>query len=171
MKVASPLDAASTDLLIRAAFVPWLDRLIAERLTTAAGIARDVVPMQRVLVPAGVDALESPDSSTRAVTAGNTLEAPSTAGVYFWRRGAARAGALVVNPEPVESEPATILADSLAISLGASNASASSQALARATFAAGGRRALDTPLLLLALILVVVESWLARRGRAQRTVD
>lgn len=169
--VASPPDAASTDLLIRAAFVPWLDRLIAERLTTAAGIARDVVPMQRVVVPVGVDAIESPDSSTRALAAGSTIDAPSRAGVYFWRRGAVRAGALVVNPEAAESESATLAADSLATLLGASNVAASPNALARATFAAGGRRALDTPLLILALVLLVVESWLARRGRAQRTVD
>lgn len=168
--VASAADAETTDLLLRAAFVPWLDRLVAERLTSAAGVARDAAPGSSVTVPAGVSELEMPDSSRRSVRAGDQVVAPTRAGVYFWRRADKRAGALVVNPEPAESELAALDADSLQTILGAERAERTPEPLARAAFAAGGRRALDTPLLLLALALLVLESWLARRGRSSSPV-
>lgn len=168
--VASSADAGATDLLLRAAFVPWLDRLVSERLSSAAGVARDVAPGSTVIVPAGVSELEFPDSTRRSLRAGDPLVVPSRAGVYFWRRGEQRAGALIVNPEPAESELVTLATDSLQAVLGAERAEATPESLARAAFAAGGRRALDTPLLLLALALLVLESWLARRGRSTSAV-
>lgn len=168
--VASAADAEATDLLLRAGFVPWLDRLVSERLTSAAGVARDAAPGSTVTVPAGVSELEMPDSSRRVVRAGDQLAAPTRAGVYFWRRANQRAGAMVVNPESAESELAALDSDSLQTILGAERAEPTPETLARAAFAAGGRRALDTPLLLLALALLVLESWLARRGRSSSAV-
>ncbi|MBX3132583.1 MAG: VWA domain-containing protein [Gemmatimonadaceae bacterium] len=169
--VASPADPEATDLVLRAAFVPWLDRLIAERLGSAAGVARDVGPGAMVTVPAGVDALEAPDSSRRALTAGSTVRAPLEAGVYFWRRGGARAGALVVNLEPAESDLRRLPSDSLAVLLGAESVAETPEQLARAAFTAGARRALATPLLFTALVLLLLESWLARRGHTGRDPD
>jgi hypothetical protein len=93
------------------------------------------------------------------------MEAPWVAGVYFWRRGAARAGALVINGEPAESELARLDADALADLLGTDAAMPDGAALARNTFAAGGRRALDGTFLILALVLLVAESLVARRVR------
>lgn len=162
--IASPADDAATDLPLRATFVPWLDALIAERLSSAAGLVVDVAPGTRVTVPSGVDALESPDGRTHSVRAGTSRRAPWTAGVHFWRRGETRAGALVVNPDPSESLLAPLAADSLQILTGAADVVESRERLARAAFAAGGRRALATPLLLLALGLLVAESLVARRG-------
>jgi hypothetical protein len=164
--VASAADADATDIFVRADFVPWLDRLVGERLTVASGVARDVAPTARVTVPVGVTAIELPDGSVRNARAGDQFSVPSTAGVYFWRRGAARAGALVVNPEASESDLLTLTPDSLSALVGVVRAEASPSALARAAFAASGRRALDSPLLLTALLLLIAESWLARRGRA-----
>lgn len=161
--MASPADDAATDLPIRAAFVPWLDAVIAERLSAAAGVVQGVAPGTRVTVPSGVDGLEAPDGSLRTLRAGTTLRAPWTAGVYFWRRGAARAGALVVNPEGGESQLRALGADSLSARV--VDVVTAPERLARVTFAAGGRRALATPLLLLALGLLIAESWMARRGR------
>ncbi|HRQ78516.1 MAG TPA: VWA domain-containing protein, partial [Gemmatimonadaceae bacterium] len=173
--VASAADDQATDLTLRAAFVPWLDLLVSERLAGGDERAQDVAATSMVNVPASVTALELPTGETRAVTAGTRISAPREAGVYFWRRGdarsGARAGAIVVNPSPRESELAPMPADSLATRLGAPRAESTNESLARAAFAAGGRRALDTPLLLLALGLLVVESWLARRGRSARTTD
>lgn len=168
--VASAADADATDLMLRAAFLPWLDRLVSERLTSAAGVARDVAPGATVTVPAGVSELELPDSSRRDLRAGDALVVPWRAGVYFWHRAGQRAGALVVNPEPSESDLVSLTADSLRARIGAQRAEPSPESLARAAFAAGGRRALDTPLLLLALALLVLESWLAGRGRSKPTV-
>ncbi|MBX3173210.1 MAG: BatA domain-containing protein [Gemmatimonadaceae bacterium] len=163
--IASPADDAATDLPVRAAFVPWLDALIAERLSSAAGIVTEVVPGQRVTVPSGVDALEAPDGTTRVLRAGASIRAPWAAGVHFWRRGEQRAGALVVNPDAAESDLATLTPDSLAASTGAARIVELPERLAQETFSAGGRRALATPLLLLALGLLVAESWIARRAR------
>jgi hypothetical protein len=169
--VASPADPDATDLVLRADFVPWLDRLIAERLSSAAGVARDVGPGASVTVPAGVDALEAPDSSRRTLTAGTTLRAPMDAGVYFWRRGGSRAGALVVNLEPAESDLRRLSADSLAAQLAGASLSETPEQLARAAFTSGARRALATPLFITALVLLLLESWLARRGHGGRDPD
>lgn len=169
--VASAADDQATDLTLRAAFVPWLDLLVSERLAGGDERAVEVAAGSNVTVPAAVTAMELPDGSTRSVTAGSRIAAPAAAGVYFWRRGEARSGAIVVNPEPRESELAPMPADSLAARLGASYGGAEPAAFVRATFAAGGRRTLDTPLLILAFVLLVAESWLARRGRSGGKAD
>lgn len=169
--IASAADAEATDLPVRAAFLPWLDALLAERLSVAGGVALDVAPGASVTVPSGVSALEAPDGTTRNVVGGEPLAAPWTAGVYFWRRGDRRAGALVVNPEPDESDLTRLSADSLALALSATRTLQDPARLGRETFAAGGRRALATPLLILALGLLAAESLVARRGRRARTTD
>ncbi|MDH5233624.1 MAG: VWA domain-containing protein [Gemmatimonadota bacterium] len=165
--VASAADAAATDLPVRAGFIPWLDDLLSQRLAQGTGAALQAAPGAAVRVPNGVDALESPDGTTRPVTAGGTLEAPWTAGVSFWRRDGQRAGALVVNAEPRESDLARLAPDSLAARLGATRASANGGDAARALFRAGGRRALARTFLALALLLLAAESFVARRGRAK----
>lgn len=169
--IASAADAEATDLPVRAAFLPWLDALLAERLSVAGGVALEVAPGASVTAPSGVSALESPDGSTRTVSGGETLTAPWSAGVHFWLRGDRRAGALVVNPEPEESDLTRFTPDSLARALGAARTLQDPARLGRETFAAGGRRALDTPLLILALVLLAAESLVARRGRRARPTD
>ncbi|MCL4214521.1 MAG: BatA domain-containing protein [Gemmatimonadales bacterium] len=164
--VASAADAAATDLPVRAGFIPWLDELLSQRLAQGTGAALDATPGATVRVPTGIDALEAPDGSTRPVASGATIEAPWTAGVHFWRRGGQRAGALVVNGEARESDLARLAPDSLAALLGASATVAASDANAAtdALFAAGGRRTLARTFLALALLLLVAESLVARRG-------
>ena len=171
--VASAADAAATDLPVRAGFIPWLDELLSQRLAQGTGAATQAAPGASVRVPTGVDALESSDGSTRALTqgAGVAIEAPWTAGVYFWRRGSARAGALVVNGEARESDLRRLDPDSLGLTLGATrviaeggSADAAADAAADAVFRAAGRRALARTFLALALLLLVAESIVARRG-------
>ena len=162
--VASAADASATDLPVRAAFIPWLDMLLSQRLAQGTGAAIAAVPGATVRVPTGVDALEAPDGSTRAVTAGAAVVAPWTAGVHFWRRGGERAGALVVNGEPRESDLARLAPDSLAALLGATVAPADAGAATAALYSAGGRRTLARTFLALALLLLVAESVVARRG-------
>lgn len=169
--VASAADDQATDLTLRAAFVPWIDLLVSERLAGQDGRVLSVAAGATVTAPSDADGLEWPDGTRRDVSVASRVAMPTTAGVYFWRRGDARIGAVVVNPEARESELAPMAADSLATLLGASRAESTPESLARAAFFAGGRRALDTPLLALALALLVAESWLARRGRASRTAD
>ncbi|MFN8580633.1 MAG: hypothetical protein U0163_06590 [Gemmatimonadaceae bacterium] len=61
-------------------------------------------PGSTIAVPGTVDALESEDGASIAVT-GRDLTAPTRPGVYYLRERAERVGALVVNPEP-RSRPA-----------------------------------------------------------------
>lgn len=171
--VASAPDPAATDLPLRASFLPWLDHVIAEQLTTAGGLVTEAAPGADraagtfLRVPAGVHALEAPDGTLREVRALAPLRAPWHAGVYFWRRGPERAGALVVNPEIRESVLTALAGDSLADFLGAPRSYTRSGALPRAVFAGGGRRALDTSFLVLAAVLLVLELLVARQRRAQ----
>ena len=163
--VASAADPDATDLTVRAAFVPWLDELLSQRLAQGTGAAVEVAPGAMVRVPTGIDLLEAPDASTRPVVAGAAVEAPWTAGVHFWRRGTERAGALVVNGEVAESDLTRLAADELAARLGAANESvvADAGSLGHQAFGAGGQRALAGSFLMLALVLMGAESLVARR--------
>jgi len=161
--VASAAEAEATDLTVRAAFVPWLDALLTQRLASGTGAARDATPGASVRVPSGADGLESPTGVVLPVTAGQTIDAPWTAGVHFWRRGDERAGALVVNGEAAESDLTRAQPAELAQRLGGTLADGGTS-LGREAFSAGGRRALDRTFLALALLLLIAEALVARRG-------
>lgn len=165
--VASAAEATATDLPVRAAFLPWLDDLIAQRLVVGTVGVVESVPGATVRVPALAEGLEAPDGTVNAVSAGAVIDVPWLAGVHFWRRGTDRVGALVINPEPRESDLARLAPDSLAMQLGATAASADPAAAGRAAFAAGGSRALARTFLLLALLLLIAETLVARRGSAK----
>ncbi len=169
--VASPADADATDLPVRAAFLPWLERLLTERLGEAGGRAQEVGAAARVDVPRGATSIEFSDGGLQPLEGLTAWQAPALGGVYFWRRGEQRIGAVVVNPERAELDLAVLPPDSLRAALGVDRVHDTAEATARAAFAAGGRRALDTPLLALALALLVAESWLARRVRSTRPAD
>jgi hypothetical protein len=162
--VASAAEANATDLTVRAAFVPWLDVLLSQWLAQGSVGAVEVAPGRVVRVPAAVETMESPDGTTQPVTAGVTREAPWKAGVYFWRRGNVRVGALVVNAEAAESDLAHLTADSLATRLGGTPLAVAPIDVGRATFAAGGARVLDRTFLVLALLLLLAETLVARRS-------
>jgi hypothetical protein len=165
--VASAALADATDLPVKASFLPWLDELLAQRLTEGTAGVVEGAPGSSVRVPSLADAIEAPDGTATSVTPGAVHEVPWTAGVHFWRRGTERVGALVVNAEPAESDLARLSADSLAATLGAITAGAEPGAAARAAFAAGGSRALARTFLLLAVLLLVAETLVARRGQTK----
>ena len=100
--MAVALDLFDSDLPLRAAFLPWLDRTIARRLAADAGPVFDAAPASSVSRPAWATGLEAPDGTVLAL-AGARVRAPDRVGVYFLRRGAERAGAIVVAAEPSES--------------------------------------------------------------------
>ena len=167
--IASPLDAASTDLPLSARFVPWLGALLAQRWEAGEVGILESAPGALVTIPRGVDALEAADGTIRPVASGATMEAPWRAGVAYWRRGARRVGALVVNPEPAESEPARLDAPTLAAALGATALAPEVAAIGAAAFATDGPRPLERAMLLLAIVLLVAEALVARRGRRARS--
>jgi len=161
--VASPLAADATDLPLRASWVPWLGAAIADRLAGDAGAVTDAAPGALVARPAWARELEAPDGSVREVRNAR-IEAPSRAGVYFWRRGAARAGALVVNPEALESDLARLTTAQLQSRFTGGDATALSDASrwVAAAFTVSGRRTLDGAFLWLAVLLLAAEALVAR---------
>ena len=168
--LGSRLDPASTTLPLRAAFVPWLADMIGLRLAGPAGDAGasiEAVPGAVIRLPAGADAIESSTGVRRSVSGGLST-APAERGVWFILRGARRIGAIVVNAPSSESDLSRLSSDLLAARLGGarSHASASSSAWVRDAYAAGTRRPVVTPLLLLALLLIAAEAIAVRTTRS-----
>ena len=164
--VASPLAPPATTFPLHASFVPWLDDMLSQRLSGEGGIPREVAPGQRIPRPAGVDALELPEGGVMTLS-GDSLTAPARAGTYFYQRGTARVGALVVNAEPSESELARLTPQALAAKLGtrAANVLTDSTAIAASVLTAAPRRPLVAPLLLIAAVTLLVETLITTPAR------
>lgn len=164
--VGSPLESRATALPVSAPFLPWLGDVLSQRLAEEPGALIEAPPSGTVSRPAGAEALESPDGTRRALT-GDTVTAPARPGVYFFLRGGRRGGALVVNAEDRESVLDRLTARELAARLGAHDVrvAGGDEELAARIFAAGGRQRLATPLLVLAVLLLLAESALARQPR------
>jgi len=120
-----------------------------------------------VRLPAGVDAIEASDGQLQRADAIAT--APGRPGVYFLRRGSERVGALVVNPEAAESDLRRLEVSALRDRIKGRNAVVTSDAAEwkRSLFAAGSRRPLQTPLIILALALLAAETLVVRRTEQQ----
>lgn len=161
--VASPLTAEGTDLPLRASWVPWLGSAIADHLSGDAGAITEAAPGAAIARPAWARELEEPDGTRRPVLE-SRLEAPARAGVYFWLRGAARAGALVVNPEVSESDLARLPIAQLRSRFSGADVAATDDAgrFAASAFSLSGRRALDGAFIALALLLLAAEAVVTR---------
>ena len=163
--VASPIDPEATTLPVRAEFVPWLAEVLTERLVGEPGGVIVGTPGQQLVRPRWADALESVGSARIALT--DTLPVPLQSGTYFLDRAGRRVGALVVNPNPRESELDRLSADELARHV-------KSRRLLRArdraeftgmAFRSAARRSIAEPLIAAALALLVVEALLVGAGR------
>jgi hypothetical protein len=164
--VASPLSPPATTFPLHASFVPWLDDMLSQRLSGEGGIPREVAPGEHIARPAGVEALELPEGGVTTLS-GDSLTAPSRAGTYFYQRGSARVGALVVNAEPSESELARLTPQALAVKLGAraANVFTDSTALTGSVLTSAPRRPLVAPLLLIAALTLLVETLVTAPAR------
>jgi len=147
--VASPLVPDATNFPLRAAFVPWL----------ADALTQDLAVNGRAILAAPGEHL---------LHGGDSIVAPSQPGVYWFTRGGARAGALVVDPEPAETELARLDTATLRERFHARETSAltDSAAFTAAIFAAASRRPIGAWFLALALALLAAESFGATRDRA-----
>lgn len=164
--LASRLDTADTDIMLRAGFVPWLGETLAARLAGDGGPLVSAAPGTAMTWPTPLDALESTDG-TRTPVSSRAWPAPSTPGVYFAVRRGARAGALVVNPDVEESDVTVWTAREVAARVQGASVSAVdnvSSAVRRAWGADGGA-ALFGPLLVCGIALLIAETMVARHGR------
>lgn len=161
--VASALAPDATDLPLRAAWVPWLGAAIADRLGGDAGAVTEAAPGGAVSRPAWARELEWPDGSVHPVAEGR-IRAPARAGVYFWRRGPARGGAVVVNPESAESDLSRADATTLASRLAGGPVAVHTAVgdWVPTVFAVTGRRALEGTLLVAVALLLVAEAAVTR---------
>lgn len=161
--VASPLAADATDLPLRATWVPWIGAAISDRLGGEAGAVTEAAPSAPITRPSWARELEAPDGTVRPVTAVRP-HAPDRAGVYFWRRGTARGGALVVNPEVAESDLAALSAQALGSRFSGAPVTVHADAGAwqASVFTVTGRRALEGTFLVIALLLLASEAGMTR---------
>jgi hypothetical protein len=164
--VASPLAPPATTFPLHASFVPWLDDMLSQRLSGEGGIPREVTPGEQVSRPANTDALELPEGGVMTIS-GDTLTAPARAGTYFYLRGTTRVGALVVNPEPVESDLGRLTPQALAVRLGtrATNVFTDSSALVASVLTAAPQRPLLAPFLALAALILLAETLITAPAR------
>ena len=161
--VGSPVDVDATDLPLRADFVPALQQLLARRLGEDGGVV-PAAPGAVVTVPDGATALEGVDGTVHPVT-GARVAAPTQPGVAFFRRGAARVGAVVVNPEAEESVTVPWSGTALLTPWHGERleVAPSGAAWGRRVLAQGAGHPLLLPLLLVALAVLVADGWVGRR--------
>ncbi|HEU5183448.1 MAG TPA: VWA domain-containing protein [Gemmatimonadaceae bacterium] len=163
--VASPLTPDATSLPVRAAFIPWLTDVVTQRLFGDAGTVVHASPGAAIARPDGIDALEIP-GGRRVTLAADTVIAPDRTGVAFFMRGGRRVGALVVNPEPDESDLARLTSDALVSRVRAAEVvSPDSARWTAALFSSSPRRSLLVPVLVLALAVLLLESAVAGAGQ------
>jgi hypothetical protein len=163
--VGSPIDPDATDLPIRALFVPWLAETVTQHLAGAGGGLFAVRPSATVRRPGWASALESPDGH-RATLTGPTFTAPDRSGVFFLLRGTERAGAVVVNGEPSESDLRRLDDATLRSRIQGDEVEIVNDGArwSRAMFGTADRRPLAVPFLILAVGALIAESALAGTG-------
>lgn len=168
--IGSPLDPSATDLPLRAAFVPWLGDVVAQRLAGATTALLGAGPGAALRLPVGVDGVEGSDGQVQPATPDYT--APARPGVYFLRRGTERVGALVVNVEPEESDLTRLPLAALRERIRATGAVVTHDPAewSRALFDVGARRPLQLPLILLALALLAAETFVVQRDERRDAV-
>ncbi len=164
--VASPLETAATSLPLRAAFVPWLGEILAQRLSSDPIVIRHAAPGGRVSLPPLVTGWVTEDGTTPESVLDGAMTAPASPGVYFLLRGPTRVGALVVNPEPEESVLQRLSPATLRSRLGSRDAQVTTNpdVFRRSAFDPSAGRSLVTPLLGFALLVLGAEGWVSRRG-------
>ena len=168
--VASPLEPGATSLPLRAAFVPWLGDVVSQRLSGEPMVLRSAAPGAQLSLPPSVTAWVPAAGGTMSSVVDGSLRAPAEPGVYYLMRGAARIGALVVDPEPEESVLQRLSPAILRARLGARRAEVTNDRarLVSAAFDPAAGRSLASPLLAAALLVLVAEGWVSRRGGGGR---
>ncbi len=165
--VASPIDPDATDLPLRAGFVPWLLESLSRRLGDDGQII-EAHPGQSLSGFGSITALERPDGSLVPLTSDH-LTVPNDAGVYLLRRQTARIGALVVNPEPEESDVGQGAGQGAQFLSHVSGRSVtvkvSPETWRNAIFQQAAGRSLLPPFVALALLALILEAWFARAAR------
>ena len=167
--VGSPLNPDATTLPIRAAFVPWLADVVTQRLAGAGGGVISATPGMSVRRPPWADAMEDGEGQ-RIPLDGATFTAPTRSGVFFLLRAGERAGAIVVNGEPEESDLGRLDDDVLERRVATGDVTVAEDAAtwSNAIFGTADQRPLAVPFLVAALAALLAESAIAGAGAGHR---
>lgn len=163
--LGSPLDPEYSSLPVSAAFLPWIERVLAHRLTTDARGIIEADVGDTVRLPSWAEGVEGV-----ALTGGAFV--PSVPAVHFLTSGGSRTGAVVVNVPRRESllrrHPEAELRQRIS---GAQTVLATSDAgrLERLLLGARGRTDMTAVVLAIAGILLVLEMILRSSRRDTRT--
>jgi len=159
--IASRLVPEETSLPLASGFVPFVGVLV-DRLARGDEGVLAAAPGDPVVLPDNVTALAS-GGDLRSVAGTRAIDAPGAPGVWFLLAGADTAGALVVAPDPRESDLRRATpADLAALFPGARiSVAASPRAYAAERFRGSGRSELTGWLLLAAILVLVAESLVA----------
>jgi hypothetical protein len=170
--LGSPLSPSATSLPVSATFLPWLENMLTQRLSSEPGDVLYAAPGATLPAPRWADAIELADGSRTALDAAAPVTAPANPGTYFLYDDGRRAGALVVNPPPEESVLQRFTTRDLAsrVSPDHKRSADDDAAVVHDAFASGGRRSLVPALLAAALLFLLVESWLTGGWRRRAGV-
>jgi hypothetical protein len=168
--IASPLEPTATSLVLTAGFVPWLGLRLSAGLDAAQPIWQ-THPVAPIAADFPCDTVRTPggDAVTLTRDLADRRRGPREAGVYLCTRGA-RSAALVVTPDEEESV-GTVLDDAtVRARLGSTRGTVVSEraALRDAVATQPGGRSGIRWLVMLAALLLLAESIVARRGLGGR---
>lgn len=162
---ASPLDQDATTLPVSAAMIPLLQWSL-ERWPGGGGGDTDALAGRPLSLPGTATGVRSPDGTLHPVDGTLTLRTTGLAGIYRILRGDTVLEEVAVNPPPHESRLERLDPDALGERVGGELTTVRDSAeWAGAVFASRQGPELWRPLLLAALIILVMESWLAASGR------
>jgi aerotolerance regulator-like protein len=173
--VGSRFVPEETALPLSGRFVPFVSALV-NRLARGDEGMLDAAPGAGVTLPDGVTALVPAGSGRPSardalpVPPGGAVTAPATPGVYLMVAAGDTVGALVVAPDPRESDLRRATASDLAALFPGARIeeAASPRAYAAARFSGAGRSELTGWLLAAALLVLVAEGLLAAGGMDRR---
>jgi hypothetical protein len=160
--VGSRLAPDETSLPLASGFVPFVGLLVNRLARGDEGIL-EAAPGEAVPLPDNVTALTLGDGTVRRVEGARAIAAPAAPGVYFLLAAGDTAGALVVAPDPRESDLRRAAASDIAGRFPGAKVTiaASPQAYAAERFRGSGRSELTGWLLAAALLVLVAEALVA----------
>ena len=160
--VGSRLAPDETSLPLASGFVPFVGLLVNRLARGDEGIL-EAAPGETVPLPDNVTALTLGDGTVRRVEGARAIAAPAAPGVYFLLAAGDTAGALVVAPDPRESDLRRAAASDIAGRFPGAKVTiaASPQAYAAERFRGSGRSELTGWLLAAALLVLVAEALVA----------
>jgi len=160
--VGSRLVPEETSLPLASGFVPFVGDLVNRFARGEEGIL-EAAPGTAVALPDAVTGLAAPGGAVRRIGAERRIAAPQAPGVYFLLASADTVGALVVAPDPRESDLRRATAGELAGLFPGARVSvaASERGYAAVRFRGAGRSELTGWLLVAALLVLALESVVA----------